>query len=65
MVSASTGKTEIIATIMGVRAAYLHFLIITEKYLIFCIFSAYYAKGGAKVLWTKNLIDAIDYDRMK
>ncbi|KAL8938076.1 MAG: hypothetical protein Q9216_004091 [Gyalolechia sp. 2 TL-2023] len=61
-VSASTGKTEIIATIKGVRAAYLHSFIITEKYLVFCIFSAYYAQGGAKILWTKNLVDTLDYD---
>ncbi|KAL9603058.1 MAG: hypothetical protein Q9219_001422 [cf. Caloplaca sp. 3 TL-2023] len=61
-VSASTGKTEIIATIKNARAAYLHSFIITEKYLVFCIFSAYYTKGGAKILWTKNVVDAIDYD---
>ncbi|KAL8949396.1 MAG: hypothetical protein Q9222_004497 [Ikaeria aurantiellina] len=61
-VSASTGKTTILATLKGIRAAYLHSFIITEKYLILCIFSAYYAKGGAKILWTKNLVDAIDFD---
>ncbi|KAL8687955.1 MAG: hypothetical protein Q9218_006017 [Villophora microphyllina] len=61
-VSASTGKTEILATVQGIRAAYLHSFIITEKYLIFCIYSAYYAKGGVKILWTKNVVDAIDYD---
>ncbi|KAL8662589.1 MAG: hypothetical protein Q9202_004547 [Teloschistes flavicans] len=61
-VSASTGKTEILATVRGIRAAYLHSFIITEKYLVFCIYSAYYAKGGVKILWTKNVVDAIDYD---
>ncbi|KAI4196281.1 MAG: hypothetical protein LQ350_006652 [Teloschistes chrysophthalmus] len=61
-VSASTGKTEILATVRGFRAAYLHSFVITEKYLVFCIYSAYYAKGGVKILWTKNVVDAIDYD---
>ncbi|KAL9012184.1 MAG: hypothetical protein Q9173_003035 [Seirophora scorigena] len=61
-VSASTGKTSIIATVKNVRAAYIHSFILTKKYVILCIFSAYYAKGGAKILWTRNLVDALNYD---
>ncbi|KAL8734561.1 MAG: hypothetical protein Q9166_001461 [cf. Caloplaca sp. 2 TL-2023] len=42
-ISVPTGKTEILATLKGIR-------------------SAYYTKGGVKILWTKNVVDAIDLD---
>ncbi|KAL8805119.1 MAG: hypothetical protein Q9223_005349 [Gallowayella weberi] len=61
-VSASTGKTEILATLRGMRAAYLHSFVLTERYVILCIYSAYYTNGGVKILWTKNVVDAIDFD---
>ena len=66
-VSAKTGKTEILATLSGgdIRAAYLHSIMLTSRYVILCIFSAYYAKGGLKVLWTKNMLDAMEYDPAK
>ncbi|KAF6232108.1 hypothetical protein HO173_009702 [Letharia columbiana] len=63
-VSAKTGETTILATLTGgpIRAAYLHSILLTERHVILCIFSAYYAKNGAKVLWTRNLVDAMDFD---
>ena len=66
-VSAKTGKTTILATLSGgpIRAAYLHSLLLTENYVVLCIFNSYFALGGAKVLWTKNLIDAMNYDPKK
>ncbi len=66
-VSAKTGKTTILATLSGgpIRAAYLHSIMLTEHYVILCIFSAYYAKGGAKILWTRNLLDAMSFDPAK
>lgn len=66
-VSAQTGKTTILATLTGgpIRAAYLHSILLTERYVILCIFNAYYAKGGAKVLWTRNLLDAMEFEPNK
>lgn len=66
-VSASTGKTTILATLTGgpIKAAYLHSILLTERYVILCIFDAYYAKGGMQVLWTRNMLDAIDFDPNK
>ncbi|KAI6151617.1 carotenoid oxygenase [Pisolithus tinctorius] len=42
-VSASTGQTEVLAT----------------NYFILCIWSGHYAWGGLKILWEKNMLDAI------
>ena len=66
-VSASTGETKILATISGgdVQAAYLHSFMLTEKYVVLCIYDAYYAKGGMKVLWTKNMVEAMEFDSTK
>ena len=62
-VCAKTGKTTILATLTGgpVRAAYLHSMLLTERFVILCIFDAYFAKGGAKVLWTRNMLDAMEF----
>ncbi|KAI9701183.1 MAG: hypothetical protein M1836_001852 [Candelina mexicana] len=65
-VSTSTGKTDILATIKTAEAAYLHSLLLTENFVILCVWGSYYAKGGAMVLWEKNLLDAIaDFDYTK
>lgn len=66
-VSAKTGQTSILATLTGgpIKAAYLHSILLTERYVILCIFSAYYAKGGMQVLWTRNMLDAMDFDPHK
>ena len=63
-VSAKTGKTTILATLSGggIRAAYLHAIMLTEHYVVLCLFNAYYAKGGMKVLWTRNMLDAMEFD---
>ena len=62
-VSASTGETDILATILGgdVRAAYIHSFMLTERYVLLCIYNAYYGGSGAKVLWTKNMLDAMEF----
>lgn len=66
-VSAETGKVTILATLTGgpIRAAYLHSILLTERYVIICIFNAYYAMGGAKVLWTRNLLDTMEFEPEK
>ena len=66
-VSAKTGETTILATLSGgaIRAAYLHSIMLTKNYVVICLFNAYYAKGGLKVLWTRNMLDAMEFDPEK
>lgn len=62
-VSASTGKTSIIATIPNADPAYLHSFFLTENYLILCVWNSIFAARGLKVMWSLNIIDALqDYD---
>lgn len=61
-VSASSGETSILATITG-DPAYIHSMLLTENYAILCIWNSLYSFGGASVLWTKNIVDALaEYD---
>ena len=59
-INASTGTTDILATIIGLDAAYLHSQFLTPNFHILCVWPARFALGGAKVLWDRNLLDAID-----
>ena len=59
-VSAATGQTVILATITDAPAAYLHSFIITENYVVLCVWGSHFDKGGAKMLETKNFVDAIN-----
>lgn len=63
--SAQTGQTEIIATITGpdVKAAYLHSFFLSTDYVILCIWPALYGAGGLKILWERNIADALHFDR--
>ncbi|KAI9572482.1 carotenoid oxygenase [Boletus coccyginus] len=58
-VSAATGETDILATITDASGAYLHSSLITENYFILCVWGGQYSWGGAKILWEKNILDAI------
>jgi len=60
-VAADTGKTSILAT-FGHAAAYLHSLFLTEHYVVLCVWNSFYKAGGATILWTQNLLDAMAYD---
>ena len=60
-VSASTGKTSILATIQH-ASAYLHSIFLTEHYVVLCVWNSNYKAGGAAILWTQNLADAMTYD---
>lgn len=62
-VSASTGETKVLASISGgnVKAAYLHSFMMTERHIVLCIYNAYLAGGGAKVLWSRNMLDAMQF----
>jgi torulene dioxygenase len=59
--SASSGKTEILATITGadVSPAYVHSFFLTESCVVLCVWTAHYAAGGLATLWQRNLLDAI------
>lgn len=56
----ATGQTEILATVgKGLKAAYLHSFFLTEDYVILAIWPSYFASSGAKILWERNVIAAI------
>ncbi|KIW70489.1 hypothetical protein, variant [Phialophora macrospora] len=59
--SASTGKTSILATFQH-APAYIHSLFLTESYVVLCVWNSYYKAGGASILWTRNLLDAMAWD---
>ncbi|KAF2828121.1 hypothetical protein CC86DRAFT_393274 [Ophiobolus disseminans] len=56
--SASTGKTEILATFSG-TSAYIHSLFLTENYVILCVWNSHVTYGGLSILYHKNILDAI------
>lgn len=60
-VAADTGKTSILATLSH-HPAYLHSLFLTEHYVVLCVWNSFYKAGGASILWTQNLLDAMAWD---
>ncbi|KAL7952097.1 carotenoid oxygenase [Trichoderma barbatum] len=60
-VNAKDGSTDILATFSGkdFPAAYMHSFFMTENHIIFCIQSTQYAWSGMKILWERNILDAI------
>lgn len=67
-VSGSTGQTDILATIErpGVKGAYMHSFYLSESYVVLCIPSTHFALSGLKILWERNLLDAIEpFDETK
>ncbi|KAF2104591.1 carotenoid oxygenase [Rhizodiscina lignyota] len=64
-VSAATGKTDILATIPDVPA-YLHSMFLTADHVILCVWNSHLAKGGASIMWHRNVLDAISpFDESK
>ena len=59
--SAETGETEILATISGddIAPAYMHSFFLSENFVILAVWSAHLEAGGLRVLWEKNVLDAI------
>jgi torulene dioxygenase len=56
----ATGKTEVLATISkDVQPAYLHSFFLTDDFVILAIWPSYFAHGGVKMLWERNIIAAI------
>lgn len=66
-VSAKTGDVTMLATINGadIRPAYIHSFMMTERYLVLCIYAAHLARGGMAVLWLKNMLEALQFDTKK
>lgn len=65
-VNAKDGTVDILAAISGkdFPAAYMHSFFITENYVVFCVQSTHYAWSGLKILWERNVLDAIKpFDR--
>lgn len=60
-VSASTGKTSILATIRA-DAAYLHSFCLSERFVILCVWNSRHVAGGLKILWSRNIVDGLTYD---
>lgn len=60
-VSASSGETEILATIAGtgVEPAYLHSFFMTEDFVILCIWGARLDYYGLNVFLGRNVLDAV------
>ncbi|KAK2877097.1 hypothetical protein FQN49_001420 [Arthroderma sp. PD_2] len=62
-VSRLTGKTSILATITDASPAYIHSIFLTENYVILCVWNSFFVAHGLKILWTRNVLDAIgEYD---
>jgi torulene dioxygenase len=59
-VCAATGTTEVLATITDAPAAYIHSFFLTENYVVLCVFSAHFVLGGLKILYYKNMLDALE-----
>ncbi|KAK2591819.1 hypothetical protein QQS21_010487 [Conoideocrella luteorostrata] len=60
-VNASTGKTDILATVKdpAIGPAYIHSMFLTENYVILCIPTSHFAWKGIKILWDRQLLSAI------
>ena len=59
--SLATGKTEILATISDrtVPPAYIHSFCLTPDYVILAVWCSHIAGNGVKILWERNMLDAI------
>lgn len=60
-VNAASGTTDILATFSGPehRPAYIHSFFLTENYVVLCLPSAHFGWGGLKLVWERNVLDAI------
>jgi torulene dioxygenase len=59
--SLATGKTEILATISDrtIPPAYVHSFFLTKDYVVLAVWCSHIAGSGAKILWERNIIEAI------
>jgi torulene dioxygenase len=57
-VNAITGKTDILATFQA-SATYIHSFFLTDNHIVLCAWGMHYALSGLKIVWEKNLLDAL------
>ncbi|KAK6332152.1 hypothetical protein TWF718_002686 [Orbilia javanica] len=53
------GTCTIIAKFGGANPSYIHSFFLSKKYVILCVYSSKYSWGGAKIIYTRNVVDAI------
>ncbi|PHH72898.1 hypothetical protein CDD80_4184 [Ophiocordyceps camponoti-rufipedis] len=60
-VNAADGSTDILATLSepDIPPAYMHSFFLTENFVVLCIPCAHFAWNGLKILWRRNILDAI------
>ncbi|KAG5941432.1 hypothetical protein E4U60_007898 [Claviceps pazoutovae] len=60
-VNAASGTVDILATIADkeLAAAYIHSFFLTDNHVILCVPTSHYGWNGLKVLWERNIIEAI------
>ncbi|KAL2826028.1 carotenoid oxygenase [Aspergillus pseudoustus] len=63
--SATTGKTSILATITGpgIKPAYIHSFFLSGDFIVLCVWPLYFQGHGAAILWERNVIDAVKFNR--
>ncbi|KAK3317071.1 carotenoid oxygenase [Apodospora peruviana] len=67
-VSASTGKTEILAAIHrpDLKPAYIHSFHLSPSFVILCVPSSHIAWNGMRIMWERNVLDSIEpFDKSK
>ncbi|KAF7563221.1 hypothetical protein G7046_g916 [Stylonectria norvegica] len=67
-VNAATGTTDILATVSepDISPAYIHSFFLTENYVVLCVPSAHFGWKGIKIVWKRNIVDAIEpFDKSK
>jgi torulene dioxygenase len=67
-VNAATGTTDILASVTSKMAspAYIHSFFLSPSFVILCVPSSHLGMMGLKVLWERNILDAIDpFDESK
>jgi torulene dioxygenase len=57
-VSASTGKTTVLAKIEA-PPAYLHSILLTEHTVVLCVWNTHIAANGLSMLWNQNILESI------
>ncbi|EME79817.1 uncharacterized protein MYCFIDRAFT_142919 [Pseudocercospora fijiensis CIRAD86] len=57
----NTSKVDILAEISDreLRPAYIHSMLLTENFVILCVFSSILKNGGMDMLWTRNIMDSL------
>lgn len=58
--SRATGKTEILGTITDAPPAYIHSFFLTRNFVVLCVYSAHFGMGGIRILYHRNMLDALD-----